>query len=198
MRIKRELETEHFCCECSLLEDALDTLGYIYKQKADNYASIAILCNEDLTEDIIKSLNIMCASGDIDLEIDYLDFDKDDYFDEYGIVLIVEDGQLKLSVEKAVGNSDYKLFDLDYVYIEKDCNDRLIERHLDCGCDMDLFEIDYNCEEDDFEEPEFKCDGDCENCELNEDEFADDESVDLYDVVESMVEAILEEKFTRK
>jgi hypothetical protein len=44
-----------------------------------------------------------------------------------------------------------------------------------------------------------ECDGDCENCDLYEDDdFEPDKTVDLYDVVESIVESILESKFTRK
>lgn len=194
MEIKYNIEVEPYCCEVALLQDALDTLGYIYKQKSENYASIAILCHEDLTEVIIKSLNIMCANSDIDLDIEYLNFDKADYGYEYGIILVMEDGQLTLSVETAMcKDGNYKLFDLDYIYASDECDDELIAKHA--KYDMDIFCITSECEEDDFENDEFECDGDCENCDLNEDEF-EEETIDLYDLVEDIVEIILEEKFT--
>ncbi len=196
MKLKINLEPEEFCCESSLLQDALDTLGYIYKQKVDNYASIVILCQEDLTESIIKSLNHICAFSDIDLNIDYINFDKSDYFNEYGVVLIVDDGQLILSIEKAYcGDGNYKLFDLDYVYISDECCDELIERNI--KTEMDMFCITDECKE--YDEEESECDGDCENCELHDDEFDDDEEncINLYEMVSDIVGDIIADKYNR-
>ena len=193
MEIKYNIEVEPYCCEVALLQDALDTLGYIYKQKSENYASIAILCHEDLTEVIIKSLNIMCANSDIDLDIEYLNFDKADYGYEYGIILVMEDGQLTLSVETAMcKDGNYKLFDLDYIYASDECDDELIAKHA--KYDMDIFCITEDCEE------EFECDGDCENCDLNGEEIEEDnfeKRMDLYGLIYDIVEDVLADKFSK-
>ena len=187
MKNKYNIETEEFCCESSLLQDALDTLGYIYKQKKDDYASIGILCNEDLTEKIIKRLNVICAIGDIDLDIDYIDFDKEDYDNDYGIVLSVSDGQLTLGIEKAYcGNGEYKLFDFDYLYISDECNGDLILKHIKTEIDIDIFTITDECE-DKFDNEEF-----------DEDKYQNfEENMELCDLVYTMVEDILSEKFSR-
>lgn len=184
--------TEEFCCETSLLRDALDTLNYIYKQKSKKYASVAILCQEDLTEKIIKSLNVICAIDNIDLGIEYLDFDREDYDKEYGICLIIEDNKLKLSVEKAIAKEDnYKLFGLDYVYMSRECNGKLINKHI--NCEMDIFTISGDCA-DEFDDEE-DCD-DSGNCEFNGEEDDDfDNFLDLYEMVDGIVKDILAEKF---
>ena len=131
----------------SLLDDALDTLGYIHKHNKDNYSSIAIICHEDLTEDIIKHLNLICILEDIDLNLEFIDFDKADYGFEYGIAIYIDDNQLGLSVEKAIcSNGEYKIFDMDYVFVSKDCSDKLILTQTMYEGNMDIFVIDGDCD----------------------------------------------------
>lgn len=135
-------EIEEFCCECSLMSDALDTLFYIYNHKRNKFSSVSVIANEELTEAIIKFL-----ISEFNVKIDYIYFDKDDCSDAYGIVLTLEDGELHLSVEQSMGNDRYKTFFSDYIYVSDEIDD--IEEFIEYQADdseIDVFEILNDCE----------------------------------------------------
>lgn len=145
-KIKFKYDITPFCCEGSLMEDVLDTLGYISKQKSGTYSSVAAICNETLTEAILKHVCTLLTINELDLHIDYIDFDKADYADVYGIVLVIEDGELHLSIEKAIGNDKYKTFEMDYLYVSSDVDKEFIKDQLAYETDIDVFKVLNDCE----------------------------------------------------
>lgn len=138
--IKR-YEVEPFCCECSLMEDVIDTLFYIYDQKYEDYSSVAVICNENLTEKIMKYV-----LGNYDVEVDYIKFDKFDYDDVYGICLYIEDDELHFSIEEATGKDKYKTFDMDYLYISADVNKDFLRDQDIKNTEIDIFRVMDDCE----------------------------------------------------
>ena len=117
-------------------------MGYIHKQKSDDYSSVAVLCQEDLAESLLKHLCTLCAIDELDLVIDYINFDVDDYSYEYGVVISICDGELHLSIEKArCEDGDYKLFDMDYTYVSKNCSRELLVKQTMYEGEMDVFSI---------------------------------------------------------
>lgn len=92
-------------------------------------------------------MNLICVLEDIDLNLEFIDFNKAEYGFEYGIVIYIEDNQLGLSVEKAIcSNGEYKTFEMDYVFVSKDCSDKLILTQTMYEGEMDIFVIDGDCD----------------------------------------------------
>jgi hypothetical protein len=203
MEFKINLETEPYCCEHELISDILNTLEYINKNKSGGYSSVAVLGYDDIIERLFKTIcSINFEDSNAELVFDKLDYDFTDYENEYALILSLEDcytREFTVSIEKALHkDGSYNLYELDYLYIDEACDEELVKKHLQFEDTMDIFSITGDCEEE-FDEEEFECDGDCENCDLNnDDEIEEDEEVSLYELVESMVESILENKFTRK
>lgn len=139
-RLKFTYEVEEFCCECSLVNDAVDTLTYIHNQKYGDYSSVAIIANEDLTEKIMK-----CVLAEFNVNVEYINFDKADYGDAYGINFIMENGELTFSIEEAMGKNMYKMFDVDYLYVEKSVNKAFLRRNMEYETDIDVFKITEEC-----------------------------------------------------
>lgn len=197
MEIKYNLETEPYYCEFSLLSDALNTLEYINKNKSGHYASIAILGHDFIIEKLLKAIcRIDFAKSDAELSLDSLDYSYTEYDNEYALIISLEDcytREFTVSIEKATyEDGTYKTYDMDYLYIDENCENELVKKHLQYEDTMDVFCITDECDEEELDNNnEFECD-------LNEDEFAEDEFIELYDLVESMVESILENKFTRR
>jgi hypothetical protein len=129
------------------MEDVFDTLGYIYEQKSCNYSNIAIICNEDLAEDILKHICTISNMYDLGININYINFDKDDYAGAYGIVLYIEDSEIYLSVETAQSNNGYKMFDMDYVYVSSDVDKDFIRKQIAYEGELDVFTITHDCED---------------------------------------------------
>jgi len=185
-------EIEEFCCESCLAGNIINAMYEISYLKGDKYSSATILCKEDLAE---KLLNVF--TGEFDFDIECIDFSKVDYDKEYGVTV---DTDGILSINKAYfDDGELQTFGEDLIFISDEVNSKLFINQISFDEDaVHSFSLD-DPDEEEFDDSNDECDGDCENCELNgEDEFSEDESVNLYDVVESMVEAILEEKFTRK
>jgi len=136
------MNTINICCEKCLTNDALDTLLYIHKHHHCFYKSVAILGYEDVIQESFKILCTELYNNDIDFTIDYLDFDLDDYHDEYGLVMSIVDGELLISIEKARCKDDnYKLFDLDYIYISDECTFELINKQGLNNLEVDVFTL---------------------------------------------------------
>lgn len=138
---KENLGINLHCCHESLTMDIIDTLLYIYKTKNCEYSFISVLGWEDTIEEIFKCVSHFLYENNIAYEIDYIHFDKDDGFAEYGLCLSINDGVVHIGIENAEGNDDYKAFDCDYVYIDSDCNEGLIDRQIDWGLEVDLFMV---------------------------------------------------------
>jgi hypothetical protein len=194
MELKYNLEPETYCCEYSLLSDALNTLEYVNKNKSDNFSSITILGYEDIIERLLKAVcQVRFQDSDAELSFHHLDYDYVDYDGEYALLLTLEDcyaREFTISVEKAkYEDGTYKTYEQDYLYIDDACSEELVKKHLQFENTMDFFEITEECEEDIDES--YKCDGDCENCELG----GDDEKVSLYNLVEDIVDTVLSEKY---
>jgi hypothetical protein len=185
-------EIEEFCCERCLAGNVINAIYEMSELKGDEYSSATIICKEDLTE---KLLNVFISEFNFDVE--FINFDRADYNKEYGVTI---DTDGILSIDKAYfDDGELQTFGEDLIFISDECNSKLFINQVSFDEDAVTSYSLLNADEDEeFEKPESECDGDCENCELSEYGLIEDESVDLYDVVESMVEAILEEKFIRK
>ncbi|MDF2588210.1 MAG: hypothetical protein K0S41_2051 [Anaerocolumna sp.] len=144
--IKIRYEVTPFCCEGSIMEDVLDTLGYISKQNDGDYSSVAVICQEELAEAILKHMCTLFAVNELDLHIDYIDFDKADYDDAYGVVLVIEGGELHISIEKATGNDKYKTFEMDYLYVSSDVDKEFVREQLAYETEIDIFKVLNDCE----------------------------------------------------
>lgn len=139
-KLKFRFDVQPFCCECSLMEDALDTLSYIYAHKSESYSSIAIIANEELAEKIMKFV-----LGNFGANVDYIDFDKADYDDAYGIVLCLDD-ELHFSIEKAMGKDRYKTFDMDYIYVSSDVDKDFVRDQIEYETEIDIFKVMDDCD----------------------------------------------------
>ena len=124
------------------------TLFYIYDKNKYKYTSIAILCQEDLVEALLKHICTTSTIEQFDFIINYLNFDSEDYDNEYIFILSIDDGMLLLSIEKAKhDNNEYKTLEEDFVYISDECNSELILRQTAYEGDMDIFSIGEEYEE---------------------------------------------------
>lgn len=192
MELKINLKTEPFCCETQLAFDAIETLSYINKKKQGKFSSVAILGDEELMEKLLKTFCRFEFEDDTILSFKNLDYNYVDYEGLYAFVVTLEEcycRELTVSIEKAEYEDDddygeYKTYEQDWLYIDEFYED-LIKKHLQFEDTMDVFCITGECEEDEDEE-------------FDKDEFEPDEIVDLYDLVKSMVESILEEKLGRQ
>lgn len=133
----------NFCCECSLVADTVDTLAYIYNQSKERYASVAIIADENLTEDIIKFV-----LSEFGVTVDYIDFDKIDFDDSYGLIFTIENDGLHFSVEKAMCDDGcYKSFgSVDYIYISSTTDFNFVKYQDFSSCEIDVFSITGECE----------------------------------------------------
>jgi hypothetical protein len=143
--MNRKYEVEPFCCELSLMEDVLSTLSYIYNLRDGEFSSVAVLCNEDVAERILKLLCSLSFGDETELNIEHIDFDIANYDGEYAVIVSMEDlGYLDitLSVEKAqYQDGSYKYYDLHYVYTDEECSEELIMHQSECDSEMDIFSI---------------------------------------------------------
>lgn len=147
-------EIVRFTDGISLILDALDTLNYIHKYKnEDDYSSIAILGYKDLIQYVFNLLYViktidnfnfnnfdLKSIKNLNIELNFLDFDVIDYSYEYGLILTIENDKYELSIEKAKYNDGgYKSFDMDYIYISSDCGNELKDKNIIDGRNIDIF-----------------------------------------------------------
>jgi len=208
MEIKFNLETESFQCEHELISDVLNTLEYINKNKSGHFSSVAVLGYDYIIEKLFKVIcQIRFEDSDAELSFNSLDYNFVDFENEYALILTLEDcytREFTVSIEKALHeDGSYNLYDQDYLFIDEACSEELVKKHLQFEDTMDIFCINEDSDEDEeFDDEDFKCDGDCENCELNgEEEFDDEDDFDdvvvteWHDLIEKIVENVLSEKF---
>lgn len=130
---------EIFCRAQDLMQDALDTLGYIYRQKNNNYSSVAIVCDEQTTEEVLKYMCTLFEVSELEFHIDYIDYDKEDYFDFYGVILYIENSKLHMGIENAHGGTRYKAFEVDYLYVDNNIDECFLNCQSLCECKIDKF-----------------------------------------------------------
>jgi len=171
---------------------------YVSELKGDDYSSACILCKEDLAEKLLKIFSNIEVNG-FEFDIEYINFDKTDYDGEYA-VMIDTDGSL--SVDKAYfDDGELQTFGEDLVFISDECNSKLFINQISFNEDaVHSFSLEDSDEDEEFDDEDFKCDGDCENCEINDDEFEEFNDVivtEWYELIENIVDDILAKKFSR-
>jgi hypothetical protein len=190
-------DIEEFCCEDCFADSLIEAMFDVSKLKDDDYSSVCVICKEDLAEKLLKIFANIEVDG-FDFNIEYLNFDKADYDKEYAVII---DTDGSLSVDKVYfDDGELQTFGEDLVFISDECNSKVLINQVSFDEDA-VHTFSFEDEEDEFDDEDFKCDGDCENCELNgnedfDDEFEDDEFIDLYSLVEGIVEDILGKKFS--
>jgi hypothetical protein len=167
-------EDINFCYQHCLASNAVEKMFGIAELDEHYYASVAIIADGDLTEKLLKAFSV-----DYEFKYDVLDFDRIDYDKDVYALIIDTDGTL--SIDKAYfEDGELVTFGEDMIYISGDVNSKILLNQLEIGENVICFNMDdEDCEDEDF------------------DDYEDDEEVDLYDIVESMVEDILEKKFTK-
>ena len=139
-KIILKYDIEPFCCECSLVSDALDTLAYKYVHGEEDYSSVTIVAEEALTEAIMKYL-----LWETEIDIEYINFDTTDYNDAYCIILSIVDGELKLEIDMALAEGGYRTLSSDYIYVQEGFEDLIAYQDLE-NTEFDVFEITDDCE----------------------------------------------------
>lgn len=139
-------DIEELCCEYSLVETAINELIDCYSFFSNNYSSVAIICKEELAEKIIKILS-NTSIDDEDFMYQYLDFDKYDYGNEYGVIIVKEDSKLSLNVEKVFcKDGKCKSFEEDVVFISDEVNSKILVHQINSKNNVVCFSVENDCE----------------------------------------------------
>jgi len=136
----------------SMLSDALSALDYKDRENVKNgeeYTNISIVAYDDIIEELMKNICVFTAVNEIDLIIDFINFDSIDYEDVYVASIVLEDGEMHFNVEKAMNeDGNYKELDFNKLYLDADSPEELITTVFMYESDVEYFLID----EDEIEE----------------------------------------------
>jgi len=142
-------DIEEFCCEHCLLSNVLEAMFEIQSMNDGKYTSVAIMCNEDLTEKLIKLFG-NTTLNDFEFDFTFLDFDKIDYGSEYVIIVNTEG---EVSVDKAYyDDGELQTFDEDLIFISDECSSRLFINQVGFNDNIISFGIGHDEDGNEFEE----------------------------------------------
>ena len=172
-------ETE-FCCPTCLAAELIESA-----QCAREFEGIELYAKADVITGVLRELLNFKVDGEF-LKIGKIDIDggEYDYCGEY-LLTISDDNSIWIQEAWNTYGGNCKLYDSDayLIFVHEDCNSKILQKLQKDKKNVVLFEI------------EDKNNGEFDN---EDEDFEQDETVDLYDLVESMVDSILEDKFIRK
>ena len=135
-------DIEEFCCPTCLAMNAINAMLETQELSNDDYSSVAILCKEDLAEELLKLFCNIEING-FEFNIEYINFDKIDYDKEYAVTI---DTDGTLCVEKAYfDDGEMMIFGEDLIFVSDECNCKLFINQADfCEDNVIAFSINEN------------------------------------------------------
>jgi hypothetical protein len=134
--MNKNIQDMDFCCSNSLLEHAIDNLEF-----GNEFSSVAIVGDKFLISELLRYISRIEIDG---LEFEYvlLDLDTYDYEDLYYFVI---SGNMEINIEKALYEDTYLLTEEEYIYIQADCNSKILRRLDDGENNIIIFDFEENC-----------------------------------------------------
>lgn len=138
-----KVQDADFCCIHSLLDDVLGTYFTLNGYKE---ATIAIVAEGYLIEDLFKLLCSVKFGDGEEFQLSYVNFDNFDYDGEYLLTISYD---YELCLEKLrTDDGAYLYTEAELIYIHEDCNYKVIERLTEGDENHILiFGLDGDCEE---------------------------------------------------
>jgi hypothetical protein len=135
----------------SVLSDALSALDYKDRENMKNeeeYTNVSIVSYSEVIEELLKDICLFASVNDIDVVIDFIDFDTADYEDVYVASIIMQDGEMHFNIEKALYDDEkYKEIICHKLYLDADSDEDLISSAFTYESDVEYFMIDESEEE---------------------------------------------------
>lgn len=151
MDIEFEYKVVTYDSVMSVLEDALSALDYKDRENMKNEeecTNVSIVSYSEVIEELLKDVCVFASVNDIDIVIDFIDFDTADYSDVYIASIVMDDGEMHFNIEKALSDEwKYKGIVCDKLYLDADSDEDLISSAFTYESDVEYFMIDESEEE---------------------------------------------------